>query len=287
MNTITLDPQLTEKLNNGMRSGDVIELPFPVIYIWALNGQATYKSQASAAPALYYGGWACKADDALLVAEHSGLTVPADWKRVAMASRDGNEIDAFVMRNVIVAPIAKRESWLLDMQRSPHYVDGARRHVQALAYLAEAKGENGNKAIIPWGPVVLTAKGYQAKNLLDSFRQWDKGTASLRSKIAPGVPSWCFYLSIGTFGKERQAVNVGKSGAQSPITPISAYIPDDLTEERITRLFVGQEVAGLMADYMDQAAEWLRAWKAPVEETYGPAGGEISPEPEYVDDIPF
>jgi hypothetical protein len=264
MDPITLDTNLAKKLDMGMRAGDAVELPFPVIYIWALNGQASYKSQGGA---LYYGGWACKAEDLQAITDQQGLPVPADWKQVTIASRDGGEFEAVTSRNVIVAPIGKRESWLFDGKRFSDYVEGGRRHLQVLAYLAEARGENGTKQFLPWGPVVLTAKGYQARNLLDAFARWDKATSQIRWKMAPGVPAWCFFLSLGTFGRERLSVNVGKPGAQSPITPISVYVPDRITEDFVANLFVGSQVAEQMSALQDQAADWLKAWKeeTPVE----------------------
>jgi hypothetical protein len=259
--TISLDPALAQKLEAGMRMSDVIELPFPAPYLWALNGQPSYKSQGGA---LYYGGWATKAEDVDALIGASDLPVPAEWKRATIALRDGGEFEAYTTRNLIVAPIGKRESWLLDGKRSSEYMEGGRRHIQALCYLAEGIGDAGNRQFQPWGPVVLTAKGYQARNLLDAFSKWERATATLRWKVAPKVPAWCFYLSLGTFGRERQALNVGKPGAQSPITPIGAYISDRLDESMIANLFVGQEVAEHMAELQDQAAEWLGAWQDPA-----------------------
>lgn len=285
---ISLDSDLARKLELGMRSGDTVDLPFPVVYVWAFNGQAGYKSQGGA---LYYGGWACKSEDLQSVADQQGLIIPEDWKHVTISSRDGGEFEAYTTRNVIVAPIGKRISWLLDGKRSTDYVEGARRHIQVLAYLAESKAENGRESpsaisrqFVPWGPVVLTAKGYQARNLLDAFSRWEKTTAQLRWKIASGVPAWCFYLSLGTFGKERQVLSVGKPGAQSPITPISVYIPEKFNEELISSLFVGNEVAAIMADLQDQASDWLNSWN-----TSTTVNTEEEPEASFSggDEIPF
>ena len=262
MSSINLDPTLSKKLDQGMRAGEAVELPFPVVYMWALNGQTSYKAQGGA---LYFGGWACKAEDLNAVAEQQGLSVPKEWKLVTIASRDGGEFEAYTTRQAIVAPVGKRVSWLHEGKRSSNYIEGGRRHVQILAYLAETQSTNGSKQYIPWGPIVLTAKGYQARNLLDAFARWDKATSSIRRKVASGmhaavIPAWCFYLVLGTFGKERQAINVGKPGAQSPITPISAYIPEKITEQLMTSLFVGPEIAAVMSDMQDQAEDWLRAW---------------------------
>lgn len=269
---INLDLGLAKKLDQGFRSGEAVELPFPVVYIWALNGQASYKSQGGA---MYYGGWACKAEDLQATADQQGLTIPAEWKQVTIASRDGGEFEAFTTRNILVAPFGKRLSWLHDGKRSAEYVEGGRRHLQVLSYMAEARGENGHKEFVPWGPVVLTAKGYQARNLLDAFARWDKATAQIRWKVAPGIPAWCFYISLGTFGKERQSLNVGKPGAQSPITPITAYVHERYTEELLASLFVGTEVASIMSDLQDQATDWLNAWR----------GGMIEEQAEFVENV--
>ncbi|RPI87727.1 MAG: hypothetical protein EHM41_03935 [Chloroflexi bacterium] len=281
---ISLDSDIAKKIEQGMKSGEASELPFPVVYIWTINGQATYKQQGGA---LYYGGWASKAEDMNAAAEQLGLSIPQDWKQVTINSRDGGEFEAYTCRSAIIAPIGKRISWLADGKRSTSYIEGGRRHVQVLAYLAENRSENGNRNFVPWGPVVLTAKGYQAGNLLEAFSQWDKATTQIRWKVAPGVPAWCFYLSLGTFGKERQVTNVGKPGAQSPITPITAYIPERLTEELMTSLFVGKEIAEKMASLQEQAAEWMNAWKAaPVSsvDEYGEADSSFFSSEE---EIPF
>jgi hypothetical protein len=281
MSQISLDPTVAKKLDMGMRAGENIELPFPVVYIWALNGQASYKSQGGA---LYYGGWAAKAEDLQTTADQQGLALPKDWKLVTITSRDGGEFEAYTSRSAIVAPIGKRVSWLLDGKRYAEYVEGGRRHLQVLAYLAETQGENGSKQFIPWGPVVLTAKGYQARNLLDAFARWNKATAQIRWKVAPGVPAWCFYLAIGTYGKERHVVSVGKPGAQSPITPISAYIHENFSEELISSLFVGEEMAARMVELQEQANDWLNGWNEAGQEENTEDYQAYEPEEE---EIPF
>lgn len=261
MTPITLDPNLSRKLDHGMRSGDTTELPFPAVFIWALNGQTSYKSQGGA---LFYGGWACKTNDLQIAADQQGIALPANWQPVTIATRDGGEFLAHTTRHIVVAPFGKRLAWLHDGKRHSVYVEGGRRHLQVLAYLADVHSAEGQKTISPWGAVVLTAKGYQARNLLDAFSKWDRATSPIRRRVAPGIPAWCFYMSLGTFGKERQAVNVGKPGAQSPITPLSAFIPEQVTEELLESLFVGDETAAQMADLQDQAGEWLNAWKEPI-----------------------
>jgi len=285
MDPITLDSDLAKQLESGMHTGEAIELPFPVIYLWALNGQPSYKSTGGA---LYNGGWACKAEDLQALCDQQRLATPAGWKHAVIATRDGGEFEAVTTRSVIVAPIAFRTSWLLDSKRFPEYVEGGRRHVQLLAMLGMRTTEGG--PIDPWNPVVLTAKGYQAKNLMGATETWSKFIGGVRMKIAPNVPSWCFYTSVGTFG-ERVSLNVGKPGAQSPITPIIPYLPDNLDEAMLSRLFVGQDTATAMGKYLTQATEWLKAWKEADVDQFAAgrvqdAEGVYIPD-EPVDEIPF
>jgi hypothetical protein len=266
-----------------MTSTDRIELPFPAPYLYVINGQVSYKAQNNAQ---YFGGWATDAVKLDEITQSNPVNVPAGYQRVTMAGKEGNEYDAYITRSVLVAPIAKREAWYLDKQRQPHYVPGARHAVQILAYLAERiKGSNTNLVTHPWGPVVLTPKGYQASFVLNAiYKDWEKGTAEIRNRIAPGVSPYLFYIAIGTFGQERKQVMVGKQ-SQSPVTPMSCYLGDKLSDAMVEGLFVGEEVAEVMVDLKNKAAEWLKAWNNTDEVTT--ENGETQPPDNYSEDIPF
>ena len=281
---ISLDSNISDRLNAGMNDNQGAQLPFAAPYVWALNGQANMKQ---ANDPTYFGGWAAKADEFEAAADEQGLGLPAGWKKVTLSGRDGDEYEAVVIRHIFVAPILYRECWRKDednkgpARRSPKYFEGARRNVQALVYLSE-KSEAG---MIPWGPVVLTAKGYQAEYLKDAFKAWEKHTATLRRTVAPGVPAWCFYLAIGTFGKERQAQNVGKGNNKSPVTPISAYLPADLSEAKLEALFVGQEIAAIMADLAEQAQAWAADWGQPEKPAELEGEGDDLTPPDFEDPV--
>lgn len=256
---LNLDQSLTDAMN-GMNKANGIELPFPAPVLWVLNGQPAAKVQGGAG---YFGGWSADANGLDKLLSETGRQAPFGFTRTTQASRDGNEYDTLITRYVHVACIAKRESWLLDNRRTPEYVDGARRHLQVLAMLANLDEATGT--FMQWGPVVLSAKGFQAKNLLAATTQWEQGTAPVRRAIAPKISPWFFWISIGTFGDKREVTNVGKAGAQSPITPIKLHLPD-VTEAFLTKRFVGQEVARVIVELSQQAGEWLNAWREPVEE---------------------
>lgn len=282
--TINLDSNISNRLNEGMNLGGGIQLPFMAPVFFVINGDAKLKGLGGAQ---YFGGWAVKAED-LQDAAATGLVIPSTYVLSEMTTSDGKTYEAYTMRSIVVAPIAVRQAWITrEKVRSPHYVEGARQHVQALCYMAIKTGENGSATYAPWGPVVLSAKGFQAKNLIGSFGAWDKHTSSLRRKIAQGVPAWCFYLAIGTFGQQRQQVMVG-SNSQSPITPVGAYLPENLSEPTFSKLFVGQQVAEAMVQYMDGAQDWLNAWKDASKDQLGdrPVDGDFVQEPP-MEDIPF
>ena len=62
----------------------------------------------------------------------------------------------------------------------------------------------------------------------------------------------------------------------SAITPIGAYLPNDMTEETMESLFVGNDTAKMMVDLKDQAKEWIEAWKkAPTSPIRESAAGQF------------
>lgn len=288
---IQLDQSVAAKLNQGVDLGGGVQLPFLAPYIWTLNGTAALKALGGAQ---YYGGWVVKQEDIEDCARDTHRTIPAEFILSEISTKDGGTFPGYTSRHVIVAPIGIRKAWVTsEGVRYHEYQPGTRQHVQALCYLATKEGEGQYH---PWGPVILTTKGFQAKNLIDSFAAWNRHTASLRRKIAPGVPAWCFYLAVGTFGAERKSVSVGKN-AKSPITPISAYLKPGLTEADLENLFVGDTVATIMAELMDEAKEWLDAWKGDpsTNQFHQSQNGYGMPEDDFIwpdtdrpeDEIPF
>ena len=284
---IELDQETSNALNQGMEMGGGIMLPFIAPTLWALNGKAELRQIGGAQ---YFGGWAANRDDIEDALQQNKLDwLPGSMKRETFVVKGDKEIEVYTSRGVLVAPIGLRKAWLTDDgRRLPAYTEGvrARQHAQALVLLA---GKDKEGIIHPWGPAVLSAKGYQATNLLDALGAWDKHTKSIRRQIAPNVPAWCFYLAIGTFGNERKGVMVGKNGAQSSITPIGPYLPETITPETMEALFVGQETAAEMAIYLADAREWLDAWKVEHKDSLGqaPDGGPDPVEPNYDNEVPF
>ncbi len=269
MMTIKMDPQLARELERSMDTGARTRLPFAAPYLWVVNGDPKMKPLGGA---LYYGGWITRAEEMLAVCEEKGVAVPPGFARQPIPLRNGEEFEGFATRYVLVAPIGARSAWLQGSNNLhvSRYQEGARRHVQALCLLGSKHGENGSATVIPWGPVVLTAKGYQATYLVKAFREWEKKTKPLRQKVAPGVPAACFYMAVGTFGDKPEVMNVGRAES-STITPIRLYLPSALTEKTMEQLFVTEALAQLMVELRKEAEPWLNAWE--------PAEGEMDEAP--------
>lgn len=273
--TIELDQDIASRMNDGVVIGGGIQLPFQAPVIWVMNGNSQLKALANAT---YYGGFGSKREDMQFAQQTYGkATYPHGFSDFDITASDGKTIQGVISRTIMVTPLGIREGWLDEEGlHATHYFKGSRHHVQALVLLAS---KDGGKISV-WSPAVITAKGFQAKNLLNAFSDWTRHTALLRSKIAPNIPAWAFYLVIGTFGSERKQQMVGGTGKQSAITPIGAFLPEGLTEATLESLFVGKDVANLMVSYMDHAKEWLTAWSQQPDQRNNVVNGDTVYNPE-------
>lgn len=268
-------------LGDGMKMGEAIELPFPVLYTWVINGQTYEKDRGNA---VFYGGFSSKTeqvDEALELMNRA--TPPSYFQAMEVRPKDDNPYMGYVTRHMSFVPIAFRQRWLIAGDKSGyklHYDGNAgakRQHLQLLVYLADIK----DKVYVPFGPAEISAKGYQAKYMMDALNQWEKITKPMRGGK---VPYNAFWVSIGTWGKERQSVEVGKA-QKSSITPISLYLPDNFGETHMKKLFIGKDVAMEMAEYKDMAKEWLGAWAAAAGKSVADTGPELMEE--LPDEPPF
>ena len=286
-----LNASTAQALAEGV-GGQAIELPFLVPPVWVTNGDPRLASLANTASAVYYGGWVIEMTQAnALMDEWNQSALPAGFTQTIL-NAGGKQLDVAVGRSVFVALIGMRKSWYNTAgARQPDYEHGFRQHVQALCFMGNRTDRNS--PVLPFGPIMLSAKGHQATNLSKAFSAWERHTKPLRDQVAPGVPAWAFYLSIGTYGDKIKQVTVGKGSQQSQITPITPYLPEGITEATLESLFVGQELADTMVELKKRADEWLHAWDA-KQDAHSQApdnwGGENVPDAPYPmneDDIPF
>ena len=281
MGNYNLNPNLSDKINQGFTTDTEGGLPFPAPVFFVINGDV--KSKNDPAPDLFYGGFATdRAQMDSLCARENRKNL-ANMIPTSMTNTRGELVEIYASRHVIAAPVAKRTIWLApNGDRTNDFIKGARQHVQILAIVADDKFNI-------WGPVTLSAKGYQAKNLLAAFDTWSKFTAPIRAAEAPGIPAWLFYLALGTFGKERTQVMVGAT-SKSPITPIGVYQPE-MTPDRLQELYGGDKLAEAIVDYGAKSADWVKAWSGVIQQgrtTTRASGRDLGREEEHFEDeLPF
>lgn len=253
-----LEQNAIDALRSAERANDGVQLPFATAVIYWHNGQASQKRFAKDCPPLYYGGWATDPDKITELVEAGDATGPLDnWSEFEGAGDKGS-YRAIASRTLTIATIASRKRWVSqDGKTSGPDYDKAlgltRQHLQllALAYI-------GGK---PWGHVTLTVKGWQVKYLADAITAWNKAIAPFRKELnATQIPLSAFAITLGTYGTEPNYVSVGQT-ATSKITPVQAVIPADLSAEKVGQRFIGAHNLRVNAERLDQAKEWLAAWK--------------------------
>lgn len=252
-----IDTVVLGQLSDAERSGDGVKLPFPALNAWVYNGRAANKRDATAAPLLYFGGWAT--DDAELGKLILSGAVPSDlekWVAFQDTGKKGNTWDGRGTRYITAAFIASRARWISqDGKAGPHYDKAkglTRQHKQYLTLLfINAK---------PWGYAVLSAKGWQTSNVDDALKAWAAAIAPHRAALnATALPLSAFALTIGTFGAEPHYKEVGQGSSKSIITPmIAGLLPD--SAEKVAQRFIGAPYMRDNAERLARAADWLAAW---------------------------
>ena len=252
-----IDAVALDQLRTAEQGEGGVKLPFPVLNIFVMNGDPKQKAAATACPMLYFGGWAADSTKLgeLILAGH----VPSDldkWSAFEGAGDKGSW-QGRASRTVTAAFIASRSRWLAQDGKAygAHY-DAAkgfrRQHVQWLGLLYISSK--------PWGYAVLTAKGFQAKNVADGIKDWSAAIAPHRAALnAQALPLSAFAITIGTAGPEPVFKAVGQA-AQSKITPIGAVLPAALSAEAVAQRFITAPNMRLNNEKLAAAREWLAAW---------------------------
>lgn len=269
-----LAPELAGQLD-GSISGDAIRLPFDAPFIFWTNGNRQLRP-AGGVP--YFGGWATSSEDA--DAMLAGRELPLGFQRLTLANAAGKDYDAYCSRIVYAAKIGHREQW--------KETDSGKKqsHLQVLVYLSEY--DQQSKKFLPWGPAVLTGKGFSGQAIKTALSDWERKTMAGRKTHANNLSANLFYAPLGTFGQEPQFRMVG-SGSQSPITPCEAKISQEVTRDYLRAYYVGKAIAEEMASLKSQAESWLNAWKERAKAGNAPHddGFYGAPPPPPEDEIPF
>lgn len=273
-----IDEVALGQLREAEKTGEGVQLPFPVANFFVYNGDARQKTAAKDCPVLYFGGFAGDAHKITELVDAGDAPAPlAKWYPFEGAGEKGSW-DGVGSRLVTISAITHRARWTSQDGRSgPNYDAEAgltRRHLQLLCLLY-----NDSK---PWSYAVITAKGYQAQNLLGAISAWGKAIAPFRKELnAVALPLSAFALTIGTTGAEPKFVSVGKGNSTSKITPIEAVIPEGLTADMVGKRFIGAQNLRANAEHLDQARDWLAAWKT------GAVTRDEAPAREEETEIPF
>ena len=272
-----------------MQSSNKIELPFPAPAFYVLNGDPKLEELKNI---LYFGGFAASVANVKAAAEQwENCPYPIPGFAEKELTQGGKKVPSLLSRALIVSPIGMRQfSTITDqvtknVKRVAPFTKGARPALQVLVYLGY-RGED--KAIRPWAPALITAKGYQVNHIQRAFADWKKAIQPFMNDVAPGMPADVtnlFWMHLGTFG---QVANFEQHG-DSQITPVSAYIPDDLDAKKVENMYVGDGVAEYMAGLVVQSQEWRDAYKNVTPATAAvQADEDVSQVPPEDDmDIPF
>lgn len=285
---IHIPPSAQGAFSGTMQSGQKIELPFPAPPFNILNGDPKFEELQNI---MYFGGFDSSVQNLrTAVDQWENCPFPIPGFAEKELTKNGKKVPSVVSRVLIVAPIRMRQfSTITDpvtknVKRVAPFTKGARPALQVLAYLAYL---NESKAVTPWAPVMITAKGYQVNHVTKAFSDWKKAIQPFMTEIAPGMPADVtnlFWMRIGTFGKTARFEPVG----ESVITPVSSYIPEDLSAEKVESQYVGNDMAEFMAGLVVQSEEWANAYKNATPATAVASSEQhedMPPPPE--DDIPF
>jgi len=272
--TIEVPQEFIDQLNSAVDS-EGIRLPFTAPIIWWKHGSKQMKDLGDVR---YYGGWGTNAEEFFAAVGEYG-SQPSTFNAATFSGHEG-EYEVYQSRGVLVAPIATRKRWIQNNGSK------GRSHLQMLCMMG-SKTDNG---IQSWGPVVLSAKGLTTREIENAMRKFETATAEVRRDFAPGVPTLYFWRAIGTFGKAAYTT-AGSGNASATVTYPTLYMPTEINEGHLKAWFVGNDTAGEMVQFRNDAAEWIndKQWKQgkdslDAETAVDPnlAGGYMNN-----DDIPF
>ena len=282
---ISIPTKARTAFDGNMSERSTVELPFPCPPFFVINGDEKLEALKNVQ---YYGGFACGVDKLKDAAEHwkdAPFPIPG-FQQINHVIK-GGKIEVLSARSLVVALIGIREySSLKDAtgkkSRVAPFTKGARPGIQVLCVLGF---RDENKAIHPWGPVMLTASGYQVNHLKAAFVSYRKAIKPFVKKLVPDATDSIlnlFWMYAGTFG-ERHEERVGNGENSQLITPITSFIPEDFDEKKVENMYVGDGMAEFMSDLSEQSKDWLQVFT-----NLQAAAGNNQPayvEPDY-DDVP-
>jgi hypothetical protein len=230
-------------------------LPFEAPVFYVVNGKPNAGADN---PVLKFGGWATDVEKMDQIVANTNRVLPPQLKKGTSTTNEGKVIESYFTRALVLSVATFRISWLAknNKERYPDYRENTRRHVQALAIMAVPNKTSGLEI---WGPVILSAKGFQAKKLLACLDDWSKHTSVIRAQQAPGIPAFMFYSAVGTFGDQPIFERVGQGSQVNNITPIGVR-KTDITVETLQKIYGGDPLLDAISTVQDGSKQWVSAW---------------------------
>lgn len=290
MSGINIPASAQDAFEGNMTSNSAVQLPFAAPPFYIVNGDPKL---ASLKNFQFYGGWASNLENIKVAAdtwENGSAEIPG-LDQTELYTQQGKKINVLAGRHIIIAPIGMRMFSEMKVpnqkpKRVAPFTKGATPAMQMVALLGY---RDANKNIQTWAPVMVTAKGWQVTYIQQAIDDWKKAIKPFVKELVPGAKDSIlnlFWMYLGTFGQELNQKQVG----ENVITPMQAYIPEDLDAEKVEKLYVGESVAEFMATLSFQAQEWLKVYtdmqSAQVATGSEEAMPEDSPPPDD-DSIPF
>lgn len=263
--------------------GENVQLPYLAPFVYWANGKIVHKLEGGPR---FFGAWGMNDADMGTMLQQSGMgTPPPGWTPYDQVNEQtGNPYTSFMCRYIYVAIFGSRFAWLKD-KKNPN--DKGKGHYQVLGYMAYP--EATTKEMIPFGPVVLTCKSMASKYLKKAVVKFATDTQSARMKFANNLPISAFYSCFGTFGDQRVEEEVGQGNNRKKITPLRLWLPEQIDEPFLRRMFVGKEIAARTATLRKMSTEWLEDWKRYAQDEEQPQGNGSGaqrpvPQPDLVED---
>lgn len=224
-----------------------VPLPFAAPELWWKNGETALGQVKEIKDARRFGGWGLS-EEALENQPGPMPPLPEAWQLFDLTNSKGKDYKAYLLRTIWVAPIARRYGWF-------EFEGKASSRVNYLCYLGTF---SQGAPVVPWGPVVLSAKSFAGIDLDNAFKAFATKTASIRKTTGANF----FYTPLGTWGDEvKYSTRTGKNGSSSSVTPVQLYEPKDgWTQKHLEAAFVGADIARDMMTLKEQAAPWLDDW---------------------------
>lgn len=199
------------------------------------------------------------------------------WTRTSVAFSSGKSEPVLATQKPRMAVIRTRFRWFVVYNgvttyypRSAYIADsGMRGHVQALC------------GVLGYGfPIVVTFKGKASQAFEQQLREFSQKVQDAAHRLlqAKGpkrpdggplnmrYPRFAFYMRLAP----GPHVKVGQKGQESIVTPPVMELPNAITEDYLSKTYVGRERLVLLQQIYHDAADWGAAWDRP--------GAEESPD---------